>query len=64
MSDPIERNGAMEQSHSVGPLTQIAMPSHLGLIMSPLHHGMPTWGCGACLEHGAAEVTRAGCLGI
>ena len=36
------RNGAMEQSQSVVPLTQIAAPSHLGLIMPSLHHGMPT----------------------
>ena len=45
MSDqyPMDRNGAMEQSESVGPLTQIATPAHLGPIMSPLlhYHGMP-----------------------
>ena len=38
----MDRNGAMEHSQSVGPPTQIATPSNLGLIMSPLHHGMPT----------------------
>ena len=39
MSDqyPMDRNGAMEQSKSVGPLTRIATPAHLGPIMSPLH---------------------------
>jgi hypothetical protein len=39
MSDqyPMDRNGAMEQSESVGPLTRIATPAHLGPIMSPLH---------------------------
>jgi hypothetical protein len=42
-SDPIANVvGAMEQSQSVVPLAQIATPSHLGLIMPPLHHGMPT----------------------
>jgi hypothetical protein len=38
----MDRNGAMEQSQSVVPVTQIAAPSHLGLIMPSLHHGMPT----------------------
>ena len=46
MSDqyPMDRNGAMEQSESVGPLTRIATPAHLGPIdhVAAAYHGMPT----------------------
>ncbi len=41
-SNRMERIGAIEQSHSVGLLMQMATPSHLRLITSQLHHGMPT----------------------
>jgi hypothetical protein len=73
MSDqyPMDRNGGMEQSESVGPLTQIATPAHLGPIMSPLHSRNatePQSERGACSGHdaagsghGAAELIRAGC---
>ena len=67
MSDPMDRNGAMEQSQSVVPLTQIVTPSHLGLIMPPLHRNAH-YERGACSGHGAAvsghgvaAFIRAGC---
>ena len=59
----------MEQSESVGTLTQIATPAHLGPIMSPLHNARDTMrpardtvrNGAAGSGHGATELIRAGC---